>query len=58
MKGHSMNKNMIKLRINPEENIKNYPLDGIIKKGARKMLQKALEIEIPVVTQGQVKKLL
>ncbi len=41
-----MNKNTIKLRTNPEENIVNQPLDEIVRNGAKEMLQKALEIEI------------
>ena len=41
-----MNKNTVKLRINPEENIANNPLDEIVRNGAKKMLQKALEIEV------------
>ena len=41
-----MNKNTIKLRTKPEENIINQPLDEIIRNGAKKMLQKALEIEV------------
>ncbi len=41
-----MNKNTLKLRINPEENIVNQPLDEIVRKGAKEMLQKALEIEV------------
>lgn len=41
-----MNKNTVKLRINPEENIVNNPLDEIVRKGAKEMLQKALEVEV------------
>ncbi len=41
-----MTKNTVKLRINPEENIINRPLDEIVRNGAKKMLQKALEIEV------------
>jgi len=41
-----MNKNTVKLRINPEENIVNQPLDEIVRNGAKEMLQKALEIEV------------
>jgi len=41
-----MSKNTVKLRINPEENIVNHPLDEIVSNGAKKMLQKALEIEV------------
>jgi len=41
-----MNKNTIKLRTNPEENIVNQPLDEIIRNGAKEMLQRALEIEV------------
>ena len=41
-----MNKNTVKLRINPEENIANNPLDEIVRRGAKEMLQKALEIEV------------
>ena len=41
-----MNKNTVKLRINPEENIVNHPLDEIVHNGAKEMLQKALEIEV------------
>jgi len=40
-----MAKNTVKLKINPEENIVNHPLDEIVRTGAQKMLQKALEIE-------------
>ena len=41
-----MNKNTIKLKISPEENIANNPLDEIVRKGAKEMLQRALEIEV------------
>jgi len=41
-----MNKNTVKLRINPEENIVKQPLDEIVRNGAKEMLQKALEIEV------------
>lgn len=41
-----MNKNTVKLRINPEENIESNPLDEIVRKGAKEMLRKALEIEV------------
>ncbi|MCK5012765.1 MAG: IS256 family transposase [Candidatus Omnitrophica bacterium] len=41
-----MNKNTVKLKINPEENIVNQPLDEIVRNGAKTMLQKALEIEV------------
>ncbi len=41
-----MNKNTVKLRINPEENITKQPLDEIVRKGAKEMLQKALEVEV------------
>jgi len=41
-----MNKDTVKLRINPEENIVNQPLDEIVRNGAKAMLQKALEIEV------------
>jgi len=41
-----MNKNTLKLRINPEENIINHPLDEIVRKGAQDMLQRALESEV------------
>ena len=41
-----MNKNTVKLRINPEENIVNQPLDEIVRNGAKEMLRKALEIEV------------
>ena len=41
-----MNKNTVKCRINPEENIVNQPLDEIVRNGAKEMLQKALETEI------------
>jgi len=41
-----MNKNTVKLRINPEENIVNQPLDDIVRNGAKEMLQKALKIEV------------
>ena len=37
---------VIHLRINPEENIVNHPLDEIVRQGARNMLQKALEAEV------------
>ena len=40
-----MAKNIVKFKINPEENIINHPLDEIVRTGAQKMLQKALEIE-------------
>jgi len=40
-----MTKNTVKLKINPEENIVNHPLDEIVRQGARRMLQKALEME-------------
>lgn len=46
MKGYPMNKSTLKLRINPEENIVNQPLDEIVRNGAKEMLQKALEIEV------------
>jgi len=45
-KGYPMNKNTLKLPINPEENIVNHPLDEIVRKGAQDMLQRALEIEV------------
>ena len=41
-----MNKNTVKFSINPEENIVNHPLDEIVRKGAKELLQKALEIEV------------
>ena len=41
-----MIKNTVKLRINPEENSVNTPLDEIVRNGAKEMLQKALEIEV------------
>jgi len=41
-----MNKNTIKLKTSPEENIINQPLDEIVRNGAKVMLQKALEIEV------------
>ena len=41
-----MNKNTFKLRINPEENVVNQPLDELVRNGAKAMLQKALEIEV------------
>ncbi|MCK5659087.1 MAG: IS256 family transposase [Alphaproteobacteria bacterium] len=41
-----MNKNTIKLKRSPEENIASTPLDEIVRKGAREMLEKALEIEV------------
>ena len=41
-----MTKNTVKLRINPEENIIKQPLDEIVRKGAKEMLQKALEVEV------------
>ena len=41
-----MNKNTIKLKISPEENVVNQPLDEIVRNGAKVMLQKALEIEV------------
>lgn len=41
-----MNKNTVKIKTNPEENIVNQPLDEIVRAGARVMLQKALEIEM------------
>ena len=46
MKGYPMNQNTLKLQINPEESITNNPLDEIVRKGAKEMLQKALEIEV------------
>ena len=41
-----MNKNTVKFKINPEENIVNQPLDEIVRYGAKKMLQKALDVEV------------
>jgi len=41
-----MTKNTVKLRINPEENIVNQPLDEIVRNGAKEMLEKALKIEV------------
>lgn len=41
-----MNKNTLKLQINPGKNIVNHPLDEIVRNGAKEMLQKALEIEV------------
>jgi transposase-like protein len=41
-----MSKHSLKATENPEENIIALPLDEIVRKGARKMLQKALEVEI------------
>jgi putative transposase len=41
-----MTKDTVKLRINPEENIINHPLDEIVRQGARNMIQKALEVEV------------
>jgi transposase-like protein len=40
-----MTKNTVKLKINPEENITNHPLDEIVRQGAQRMLQKALGVE-------------
>jgi len=41
-----MNQDTLKLQINPGKNIVNHPLDEIVRKGAKEMLQKALEIEV------------
>jgi transposase-like protein len=41
-----MNNNTSRLKVSPEENIIKMPLDEIARKGAREMLQKALEIEV------------
>lgn len=41
-----MKKNTLESVINPEENINHFPLDEIVKKGAKRMLEQALEIEV------------
>ena len=41
-----MNNNTSRLKVSPEENIVKQSLDEIARKGAREMLQKALEIEV------------
>lgn len=41
-----MKKNSPESFINPEENITRHPLDEIVRRGAKKMLEQALEIEI------------
>lgn len=41
-----MNKDTLKFKASPEENIVHHPLDEIVRKGAKEMLQKALEIEV------------
>jgi len=41
-----MIKNTLKLSGNPEENIVNHPLDEIVRNGAKKMVKKAVEIEV------------
>lgn len=45
-KGYPMNKNTFQNRTNPEQNIIKHPLDEIVKRGAREMLQRALEMEV------------
>ena len=41
-----MKKNTVESVINPEENITLFPLDEIVKQGAKRMLEQALEIEV------------
>ena len=41
-----MRKNARTENLNPEENINQFPLDEIVKKGAKRMLEQALEIEV------------
>ena len=46
-----MNKNTLKIKTNPEENIVNHPLDEIVRKGAQSMLQHALDIEVDLFVE-------
>ena len=41
-----MKKNARIEALKPEENISHFPLDEIVKKGAKRMLEQALEIEV------------
>lgn len=41
-----MRKNKEEARRNPEENIREFPLDEIVRKGAQRMLEQALEVEV------------
>ena len=41
-----MRKNARTENLNPEENIVQFPLDEIVRRGAKKMLEQALEIEV------------
>ncbi len=41
-----MKQNNGQTKTNPEENITEFPLDEIVRKGAQQMLQKALEVEV------------
>ena len=41
-----MSEDTVNRAINPEENIIEFPLDEIVRKGAQKMLAQALEVEI------------
>ena len=42
----SMKNNTSRVPQNPEENINHFPLDEIVRKGAKKMLEQALEMEV------------
>jgi transposase-like protein len=46
-----MKKNTPGSIVNPEENIVRFPLDEIVRRGAKKMLEQALEIEVESFTQ-------
>ncbi len=46
-----MSKDTALRAVNPEENIVEFPLDEIVRKGAQKMLKQALEVEIDLFTE-------
>lgn len=46
LKGYPMTQNSVKTLLRPEEKMIDTPLDDIVRQGARKMLQQALEIEV------------